>query len=116
MKATVLIWRVLRVARWTLWLSVLAVFSYFVADREALFTPFGQLKPSVELFLFGIGAAPAIVGLFEMMMRDRAGVTRMPDRVGTLVIEKRQAQRSNSRPRQDPECEPEAGDPVTALA
>jgi hypothetical protein len=51
-----------------------------------------------------------------MMMRDRAGVTRMPDRVGTLVIEKRQAQRSNSRPRQDPECEPEAGDPVTALA
>src|SRR5687767_5695344 len=93
MNGSVFAWRVVRSVRWAVWFLVLAVAIYFVIDRDILFTPFGRLKPSIELLLFGLGIAPIIVGLFEMMLRDRAGIPRTPDDIGKLVLEQRRQRR-----------------------
>lgn len=98
MNGSVLAWRVARSVRWAVWLLVIAVAVYSLIERDTLFTPFGRLKPSVELLLFGVGIAPIVVGLFEMMLRDRAGVPRTPDDAGKLVLEQRRERRLTRRP------------------
>jgi hypothetical protein len=74
------LWHALRILRWLLYLALLAFGLYFVSDRPSHIDQFGQLMPSTELLIFGLGGAPVVVGLFEMMVRDWAGAPRKPPR------------------------------------
>jgi hypothetical protein len=73
-------WLVLRIARWISWVSFLA-YSFTItiaADRSSYLDQYGRPLYSTEAWLFGLPTLAVTVGLFELMMRERAGIAR-PD-------------------------------------
>ncbi len=68
--------QLLRILRWLLWLAFLGYSASVWADRARYLNSFGQLVRSTEFLLFGLPMAAVVVGLLEMMMRDRAGLGR----------------------------------------
>jgi hypothetical protein len=72
------IWKTLRVLRWALWIGFVLFGLYISQFREQFFNQFGHLETIPELSLFGLVQVAGIVGLFEMMMRERAGIRRLP--------------------------------------
>lgn len=80
MNAAVSAWRALRILRWASWLAAITFAIYVQATRDQHLNQFGQLLPLSELLIFSLLMAPPIIGLFEMMMRDWAGVPRPPPR------------------------------------
>lgn len=83
MDAAFLAWAMFRIVRWLAWIG-LAVYSvWFLFDRGRHFDAFGQLLHSTEAAMFGFTLAAVFAGLFELMMRERAGLER--PNVGQLV-------------------------------
>jgi hypothetical protein len=73
-------WMVLRITRWISWLSFLA-YSFVIiitADRSSYLDHFGRTLHATEAWLFGLPTLAVALGLFELMMRERAGIAR-PD-------------------------------------
>jgi hypothetical protein len=69
-------WVGLRITRWTSWLSFLAY--SFATTRPSYLNSFGQPLHATEAWLFGLAGVAVTAGLFELMMRERAGIAR-PD-------------------------------------
>jgi hypothetical protein len=69
-------WHVARILHAALWLAVIAYYLYFWVDSKDHFNQLGQLRRSTEAFMFGLPMAAVCMGLFQMAMRDRAGVPR----------------------------------------
>ena len=80
MNAAVSAWWALRILRWASWLGAIAFAVYFQTTREQHINQFGQLLPLSEFLMFTLLMAPPVIGVFEMMMRDRAGIPRPPPR------------------------------------
>ena len=73
-------WLGLRIARWISWVSFLA-YSFAItisADRSSYLDQFGRPLHSTEAWLFGLPMLAVTLGLFELMMREQAGIAR-PD-------------------------------------
>ena len=73
-------WLVLRMTRWISWVSFLA-YSFAItitADRSSYLDHFGRPLYSTEAWLFGLPMLAVALGLFELMMREQAGIAR-PD-------------------------------------
>ena len=75
MNAAAVTWKLLRVARWALWIAFLGYCFYVHAYHEALVNQFGHLPLGIELTIFGLATA-VFAGLLEMMMREKAGIPR----------------------------------------
>jgi|tagenome__1003787_1003787.scaffolds.fasta_scaffold15188153_1 hypothetical protein len=76
MNAAAVTWKLLRIARWALWIAFFGFCFYVHAYHEALVNQFGHLSIVIELTIFGLANAAVFVGLLEMMMRKRAGIPR----------------------------------------
>jgi hypothetical protein len=76
MNAAAVTWQLLRVARWALWIAFFAYCFYVHAYHDALVNQFGHLSLGIEVTIFGLANAAVFVGLLEMMMRERAGISR----------------------------------------
>jgi len=77
--AAFVVWVALRITRWISWMSFLA-YSFAItisADRSSYLDHFGPLY-STEAWLFGLPMLAVALGLFELMMREQAGIAR-PD-------------------------------------
>jgi hypothetical protein len=78
--AAFVVWVALRITRWISWMSFLA-YSFAItisADRSSYLDHFGRPLYSTEAWLFGLPMLAVALGLFELMMRERAGIAR-PD-------------------------------------
>ena len=73
-------WLVLRITRWISWVSFFAysIVITITADRSSYLDHFGRPLSSTEVWLFGLPMLAVALGLFEMMMREQAGIAR-PD-------------------------------------
>jgi hypothetical protein len=67
-------WLFFRSLRWLLWLGFIAYSGEFVAHQPNHMNEFGNLLPTTEALMFGLPLAAVVAGLFELMMRDRAGI------------------------------------------
>jgi hypothetical protein len=76
MNAAAVIWKLLRVARWALWIAFFGYCFYVHAYHEALVDQFGHLSLGIETTIFGLANAAVFAGLLEMMMREKAGILR----------------------------------------
>jgi hypothetical protein len=76
MNAAAMTWKLLRVARWALWIAFFGYGFYVHAYHEALVNQFGHLSLGIETTIFGLANAAVFAGLLEMMMRERAGIAR----------------------------------------
>jgi hypothetical protein len=72
----VLPWLFFRCVRWLLWLGFIVYSAEFVANQLGHLDQFGHLLPTTEAFLFGLPLAAVFAGFFELMMRERAGLSR----------------------------------------
>jgi hypothetical protein len=70
-------WSLTRYARWLLWLAFVAYSVEFWVHRQQHMY-LGQLLPTTEAWMFGLGLAAVAAGLLEMMMREKAGIKREP--------------------------------------
>ena len=79
-KAAFAAWVTLRFTRWLSWMSFLArsLAITIAADRSSYLDPFGRHLYSTEAWLFGLPMLALTLGLFELMMREKAGIAR-PD-------------------------------------
>ena len=76
--AAFVVWVALRITRWISWVSFLA-YSFAItitADRSGYLDHFGRPLYTTEAWLFGLPMLAVALGLFELMMRDRAGLAR----------------------------------------
>jgi len=69
-------WQVLRIVRWGLWFATVAYYALFAMYRQDHLTQFGHLMTSTELWMFGLPIAAVFAGFFELMVRERAGLSR----------------------------------------
>jgi hypothetical protein len=72
-------WSFLRYSRWLLGLGWLAFCAEFVIHRQQHLDPFGHLVPVTEFLMFSLPLAAVFAGCFELMMREKAGITRSRD-------------------------------------
>ena len=71
-------WLALRVLRWIVTLVFVAYIIYISVYWRSLVNQFGHLPPAYELPIFLLFGGPFVIGLFELMMRERAGIPRPP--------------------------------------
>ena len=76
----VAVWQAMRTLRWLAWFGLIFYVIYFQFTRSQHFNQFGNLTPWAEFLIFALAVVPSIIGLFEMMARDWAGVPRKPPR------------------------------------
>ena len=76
MNAAALAWVFFRILRWLCYLGLIAFALYFISDRAPHINSFGHLTLRTEMLIFGLGVGAMFAGLLELMMRDRAGITR----------------------------------------
>lgn len=72
------IWMTARLARWGLWLGFLAYALYVHLNRANIFTKLNQLPLHVELLLNGLALGAIFMGFFELLVRERSGLSRPP--------------------------------------
>lgn len=69
-------WLILRASRWFLSLGFLVYSLHIFVYRESHLNSFGQLFPTTEFTIFGLGMGAVFAGFLELMMRERAGLPR----------------------------------------
>jgi|SRR5262245_48202670 len=74
MRGAVAAWIVFRGLRWLLYLGWLGYCLAFVLDRSSHLNSFGQLLRETEFWMFVLPQAAVVAGLFELMMREWAGL------------------------------------------
>jgi hypothetical protein len=83
MNVRIATWLSIRALRWMAWIAFFAVAYYIHVYRTEATTGFGQLKPHIELLIFGTGIAIVFLGFLELLTRERAGLPR--PRLGELI-------------------------------
>lgn len=68
----------MRALRWLLWIGFLGYCVHYAIYPENHIDHFGHLLSSTEAVMFGLPIAAVIAGLMELMLRDKAGITRKP--------------------------------------
>jgi hypothetical protein len=76
MRAEIGFWLFFRVLRWILWLSAIAYYVEFTLHRHGHLNQFGHLLHTTEFWMFGLPVAAIFAGFFELMMRERSGLSR----------------------------------------
>jgi hypothetical protein len=71
-------WHALRGLRWLLWAAFLGYALLYWLNPSSYHDQFGHLLLSVEVVIFGLPVAAVFVGFAEMMMREKAGIVRVP--------------------------------------
>jgi len=74
--SNVLVWLFFRILRWGCWGAFLLVSGLYISNPSAHLNSFGHLTPQMEMLMFGTSLAAVMVGLIELAMRDRAGLTQ----------------------------------------
>jgi hypothetical protein len=78
-------WLLMRALRWLLWAGFLGYSLHYVLYSASHLDRFGHLLPTTEMAMYGLSLAAVFAGLMELLLRDRAGVTRGdPPPAGTL--------------------------------
>ena len=78
MKAGFVTWFALRVLRWLTWAAFLAYSLRIMLDKASYLDAFSRPLRSTEAWLFGLPVLAIVLGLLELMMRERARIAR-PD-------------------------------------
>ena len=78
MSAAKVTWLGLRVLRWMVTFGFVAYIIYISVFWSTLINQFGHLPPVYELPIFALFGGPFVIGLLELMMREKAGVPRPP--------------------------------------
>jgi hypothetical protein len=77
------LWIFFRYTRWLLWLATIGYSIEFLINRQHHMDAFGRLALTTEFLMFTLPLAAVFAGCFELMMRDRAGITRQKsDEIG----------------------------------
>jgi hypothetical protein len=77
------LWIFFRYTRWLLWLATIGYSIEFMIHRDDHMDAFGRLYLTTESLMFALPVAAVFAGCFELMMRDRAGITRQKgDQIG----------------------------------
>jgi hypothetical protein len=77
------LWIFFRYTRWLLWLATIGYSIEFMIHRHDHMDAFGRLYLTTEALMFALPVAAVFAGCFELMMRDRAGITRQKgDQIG----------------------------------
>jgi hypothetical protein len=76
MDFNVMVWLFFRALRWACWGAFLLVSGLYMSNPAAHLNGFGHLTPQMEMLMFGTSLAAVMVGLIELAMRDRAGLTQ----------------------------------------
>lgn len=71
-------WMTLRLTRWACTAALVVAAFMLISNRSAYLNSFGQPSRVTEAVLFGLVFAFGILGLLELMMREKAGIAR-PD-------------------------------------
>ena len=71
------LWLFLRYTRWLIWLAFLGLSVEFVIHREQHLV-FGHLVRTTELWMFALPLAAIAIGCLELLVREKAGITRGP--------------------------------------
>jgi hypothetical protein len=69
-------WLALPVARFAMWACFLVYTFFVVWDKASYVDHFGRPLRSTEAWLFGLPVLAVTLGLFELMMRERARIQR----------------------------------------
>jgi hypothetical protein len=72
----IVIWLFFRAVRWVSWITFLGWSFYYWLDPAPHLTSFLQLHHSTEAVWFGSAIAAIFSGFLELMMRERAGLSR----------------------------------------
>src|SRR5262249_56701184 len=72
------LWLLLRYTRWLLWLVFLGLCLEFFIHRQEHLDTFGRLRLTTEEWMFGLPLAAVFVGCLELLLREKAGITRAP--------------------------------------
>jgi hypothetical protein len=76
MNSAIAAWLFFRAMRWLSWIGFLAYSAHVWNYRQDHVTSLGHLQPMTETALFGFGVLSVFAGFFELMMRERAGLSR----------------------------------------
>ena len=69
-------WLALRVARFAMWVCFLVYSCFVMWDKSSFVDHFGSPLRSTEFWLYGLPVLAVTLGLFELMMRERAHIQR----------------------------------------
>jgi len=77
------LWLFFRYSRWLLWLATIGYSIEFMIHRSQHLDPFGRLYLTTEVWMYLLPLAAIFIGCFELMMREKAGISRLQsDQVG----------------------------------
>jgi len=77
------LWLFFRYTRWLLWLATIGYSIEFMIYRSQHLDPFGRLYLTTELWMYLLPLSAIFVGCFELMMREKAGISKLQsDQVG----------------------------------
>jgi hypothetical protein len=71
-------WHALRGLRWLLWAAFLGYALVYWLNPQSYHDQFGHLLLSAEMVMYALPVAAVFVGFVEMMMREKAGIIRVP--------------------------------------
>jgi hypothetical protein len=69
-------WLLMRALRWLLWTAFFGYCLHYVLYSSKHLDHFGHLYLSTEIAIYGLSLAAVFAGLFELMLRDKAGIVR----------------------------------------
>ena len=69
-------WLFFRCLRWLFWLASVAYYVEVLVHRSQHINSFGHLLHGTEFWMFNLPLAAVFAGFLEMMMREKAGMTR----------------------------------------
>lgn len=75
MDFNVMVWLFFRALRWACWGAFLLVSGLYLSNPAAHLNSFGHLTPAIEMAMFGTSLVAVFIGLIELAMRDRAGLS-----------------------------------------
>ena len=70
------LWQLLRFTRWLLSLAFLWLSVEFVIHRQQHLDSFGHLIPTTKALMFALPLAAVAIGCLQLMVREKAGITR----------------------------------------
>jgi hypothetical protein len=82
------LWIFFRYTRWLLWLATIGYSIEFMMNRQHHMDEFGRLALTTEFFMFALPLAAVFAGCIELMIRDRAGITRGPQKSDEIGLKR----------------------------